>query len=98
MSDQGLKKAVKIGALAGALVSLGAALSMDILFADALQGTWRDAAIQDITKLFGPAWGQSYTFVTLILVLVMGFISGIGALLGTIAAVFLHKFFNLILK
>jgi hypothetical protein len=35
MSDRGLKKAVIIGASIGALITLGAALSMDVVFSNA---------------------------------------------------------------
>ncbi|HTP04804.1 MAG TPA: hypothetical protein VMM54_06585 [Nitrospirota bacterium] len=98
MSDRGLKIAVVIGAGIGAIVTLGAALSMDIVFSDTLQGTWRDAAAKDVTRMFGPACGQNYFAVTLVLVIVMGFLAAFGALLGAAAGLAMNRFFKLLLK
>jgi hypothetical protein len=98
MSDRGLKKAVVIGAGIGAIITLGAALSMDIVFSDTLQGTWRDAAAKDVTRMFGQACGQNYVAVTLVLVVVMGFLAAFGALLGAAAGLAMNRFFNLLLK
>ncbi len=98
MSEGGLKKAVIIGAVFGALVSLGTALSMDLFFADTFQGTWRDAASKDVTKMFGPACGGNYYAVTLALVVVMGFLAAFGAFLGAAAGLIMNRFFKLLLK
>jgi hypothetical protein len=98
MSDKGLKKAVIIGAVCGALVSLASAVSMDYVFSDSLQGTWRDAAVKDVTRMFGPAYGQNYFVVSLVLVFVMGFLAAFGALLGVIGGVIVNRFFKLLLK
>jgi hypothetical protein len=98
MSDRGLKKAVIIGACTGALITLGAALSMDIVFSDTLQGTWRDAAAKDVTRMFGPTCGQNYFAVTFVLVVVMGFLAAFGALLGAAAGLAMNRFFKLFLK
>jgi hypothetical protein len=98
MGDRGLKKAIIIGAILGALVSLGTALSLDTFFSDTFQGTWRDAAAKDVTKMFGASCGQNWFAVTLVLVFVMGFLAGFGALLGIIAGVIMNRFFRLVAK
>jgi hypothetical protein len=98
MSDRGLKKAVIIGAVAGAVITLGAALAMDYLLSSSLQGTWRDAAAKDVTKMFGPGCGQNWLAVTLALVFVMTFLAGFGALLGVIGGVIMNRFFRMLLK
>lgn len=98
MSDRGLKKAVIIGALSGALISLGSAISMDYVFSDSLQGTWRDAAVKDVTRMFGPEYGQNYLVVSLVLIVVMGFLAAFGALFGVIGGVIVNRFFKLLLK
>ncbi len=98
MSERGLKKAVIIGAVIGALISLGAALSMDIVFSNTLQGTWWDAAAKDVTTMFGPACGKNYFAVTLVLVIVMGFLAAFGAILGAAAGLAMNRFFKLLLK
>jgi multisubunit Na+/H+ antiporter MnhB subunit len=98
MIDKGLKKAVRIGAIIGALVTLGMALSMDLFFSDSLQGTWYDASAKDVTRMFGPACGQNYIAVTLVLVGVMAFLAGFGALMGAAAGCIMNRFFKRLLK
>ena len=99
MSDRaGLKKAVIIGAVLGALITLGTALSMDVFFSDTFQGTWRDAAAKDVTKMFGPGCGANYFAVTLVLVFVMGFLAGFGGFLGAAAGLIMNRFFKLLAK
>lgn len=98
MSDQSLKKAVIIGASLGAVVTLGAAIAMDYFLSSSLQGTWRDAAVKDVTKMFGPACGQNWFAVTLVLVVVMSFLAGFGAVLGAVAGTIMNRFFKLLLK
>jgi len=98
MSDKGLKKAIIIGAIAGALFSLGVALSMDMFLSDSLKGSWWDAASKDVTKMFGPSCGKNVFAVGFVLFLVMAFLAGFGALLGAAAGVMLNRFFKLVLK
>lgn len=98
MADSGLKKAVIIGAAVGACVTLGTALSMDIFFSDTFQGTWRDAAAKDVTRMFGPSCGRNYFAVTLVLTFVMSFLAGFGALLGAAAGVIMNRFFKLLIR
>jgi hypothetical protein len=98
MSDKGLKKAVLIGAIIGALITLGIALSMDLFFSDTFQGSWRDAAAKDVTRMFGPACGQNVFAVTLVLGVVMSFLAGFGALMGAAAGLIMNRFFKVLLK
>jgi len=98
VSDKGLKKAVIIGASLGAVVTLGAATAMDYVLSSSLQGTWRDAAVKDVTRMFGPACGQNWFAVTLVLGVVMSFLAGFGAVLGAVAGTIMNRFFKLLLK
>lgn len=98
MSDKGLKKAVIIGAVIGALVSLGAALSMDLALSGSIQGTWWDAAAKDVTRMFGPSCGKNFFAIALVLVLVMGFLAGFGAVLGAAGGLMINRFFKSVLK
>jgi hypothetical protein len=98
MADKGLKRAVIIGGVLGGLITLGIALSMDLFFADALKGTWKDAAAKDVTKMFGPSCGQNTFAVMLMLVSVMSFLAGFGALLGAAAGLMMNRFYKVILK
>ncbi len=98
MSDPGLKKAVIIGAAIGALATLGTALSMDTFLSGSLQGTWWDAAAKDVTRMFGPAWGQNVFAVGLVLAMVMVFLAGFGAVIGAAGGLIMNRFFKNVLK
>ncbi len=98
MSDDGLKKAVNLGAATGAILSLGTALSMDLFLSGTFEGTWWDASVKDVTRMFGPAWGQNFFVVALVLVLVMVFLAAFGAMLGAASGFILNRFFKLVLK
>jgi hypothetical protein len=98
MNDKGLKKAVRIGAAIGGLFSFIMALSMDLLMADSLSGTWWDAAAKDAVRMFGPFYGQNVVVVALVLLVVIGFLVGFGALLGAAAGFILNRFFKIMLK
>ncbi|OGW41628.1 MAG: hypothetical protein A2010_14920 [Nitrospirae bacterium GWD2_57_9] len=98
MSDKGLKKAVLIGMVAGAVITLGTALSMDLFFSDTFQGTWWDAAAKDVTRMFGHGCGQNWFAVTVVLIFVMTFLAGFGGLLGAAAGVIMNRFFHLLDK
>ncbi len=93
-----MKKAVLIGAILGAAITLAIALSMDYFLADSIQGTWRDAAAKDVTKMFGPSCGRNAFAVYSVLTLVMAFLAGFGAFLGAAAGLIMNRFFKVVLK
>ncbi|HTG00612.1 MAG TPA: hypothetical protein VK654_08500 [Nitrospirota bacterium] len=96
--DKGLKKAVLIGAISGAVITLAIALSLDLFFADTMQGSWREAAAKDAVKMFGPVRGSNPCIAISLLVAVMGFLAAFGALLGAVAGLMMNRFFKLVLK
>ncbi len=98
MGDKGLKKAIIIGAVIGALFSLGTALFMDMFLSGTFEDSWWDLAAKDVTRMFGTSWGQNSFAVALVLVLVMAFLAGFGALLGAVAGLIMYSFFRLLFK
>jgi uncharacterized PurR-regulated membrane protein YhhQ (DUF165 family) len=98
MGDRGLKKAVIIGAVIGALFSLFTALFLDSLLSGSVEGTWWDAATKDVTKMFGPECGRNAFAVGFMLALVMAFLAGFGALLGAAGGLIMNRFFKHVLK
>ncbi len=98
MSDRGLKRTIIIGAVAGAVITLGSAFAMDALLSTSLQGTWWDAAARDVTRMFGPSCGRNWFAVALALGMVMAFLAAFGAVLGVIGGVIMHRFFRALLK
>ncbi len=85
---------VLIGASAGAVLSLVTSLLMDLLFADSLQGTWREAIVNDLHSVFSITMAPDSVFVYLLFVLVMAFISLVGAGIGAFFALIVYKFIS----
>ncbi|HEY6011596.1 MAG TPA: hypothetical protein VIX18_09005 [Nitrospirota bacterium] len=98
MADKGLKKAVIIGAVAGALFSLFIAFFLDSLMSGSVQGTWWDASARDVTRMFGPECGRNSFAVGLLLFVVMAFLAAFGAVFGAAGGVIMNRFFKFILK
>lgn len=90
------KKARKIllaGAIAGGVVSLAVSLLMDNMYADSLQGTWRDAIAKDLNTFFSLGVSSGSIVVNLVFIAVLGLLSSFGAFMGFIFSFFLYRFF-----
>ena len=85
---------VIIGASAGAILSLVTSLLMDLLFADSLQGTWREAIVNDLENVFSITMAPDSVVVYLLFILVMVFLSLIGAGIGAFFALIVYKFIS----
>lgn len=71
-------------------------LLMDILYADALQGTWRDAISRDLGSLFGSPPPPDSLPVYLVFILVLLVLMFMGALMGVICAFYIQRLFRLL--
>jgi hypothetical protein len=90
------KKFLLGGAIVGGIISLSISLLMDILLADSLQGTWRDAIAKDLNSLFSLGVTSRSMSVALVFVFILAILSAFGAFLGYIFSFFLYKFFELL--
>jgi hypothetical protein len=90
------KKFLLGGAIVGGIMSLSISLMMDMLFADSLQGTWRDAIAKDVNTIFSLGVSSKSFLVTLIFMVVLAILSAFGAFMGYIFSFFLYKFFGLL--
>lgn len=90
------KKILLVGAVVGGLISLGISLFMDTLYADAMQGTWRDAIAKDLNNLTSFAFSSSSITVTIVFLFVLSLLTAFGAFMGLIFSFFLYKFFELL--
>ena len=88
------KKFLLFGAILGGLSSLAVSILMDLQFADALKGTWRDAIAKDLNTFFSLGVDSHSLIVNLVFLLVLGILMAIGAFLGFIFSFFLYKFFS----
>ena len=87
-------KIVFFGGLGGAVAMLIISLLMDVLYADALQGTWRDAISGDLGSLFGSPPSPDGLLVYLVFILVLLVLMFIGAFMGVICAYYIQRLFS----
>jgi len=84
------------GAIVGGIMSLSVSLMMDMLFADSLQGTWRDAIAKDLNTMFSLGVSSKSIIVGLAFIFILAILSAFGAFMGYIFSFFLYKFFGLL--
>ena len=84
------------GAIVGGIMSLSVSLMMDMLFADSLQGTWRDAIAKDLNTMFSLGVSSKSIIVGLVFIFILAILSAFGAFMGYIFSFFLYKFFGLL--
>jgi hypothetical protein len=88
------KRYLLAGAIIGGILSLLTTLLMDTFYADAFQGTWRDAIANDINSLFSYNVAPESIIVSIFFILVLGLLAAFGAFLGFIFSFFLYIFFS----
>ena len=88
------KKFLLFGAILGGLLSIVISVLMDVLFADALKGTWRDAIAKDLNTFLSLGVNAHSIIVHIALLVVLAILAAFGAFMGFIFAFFLYKFFS----
>lgn len=95
MEDQRrAKKILLAGAIVGGIISVAVSLLMDTIYADSLQGTWRDAIAKDLNTFLSLGVSSGSIIVNIVFIFVLGILAAFGALLGFISSFFLYKFFG----
>lgn len=95
MEDQSrAKKILLAGAIVGGIISVAVSLLMDTIYADSLQGTWRDAIAKDLNTFLSLGVSSGSIIVIIVFIFVLGLLAAFGALLGFIFSFFLYKFFG----
>jgi hypothetical protein len=95
MDKRKAKRFLLCGAVSGGILSLVISLMMDSLFADSLQGTWRDAIAKDLNTFLSLGVTSGSFIVYTVFIFVLGILSAFGAFLGFIFSFFLFKLFEL---
>ncbi len=90
------KRFLLFGAILGGLFSLAISILMDVQFADALKGTWRDAIAKDLNTCFSLGVNAHSIIVYIVFLIVLGILIAFGAFMGFIFSFFLYKFFSFI--
>jgi len=88
------RRLVLIGAAVGAALSLTISLLMDVLYADALQGTWRDAIAKDFNQFFSLSLTRDSFLVYLGFMVILAILALVGAFLGAGFSVFVQRFLS----
>jgi len=88
------KKFLLFGAVFGGLSSIAISILMDVQFADALKGTWRDAIAKDLNTFLALGVDSHSIIVNLVFLIVLGILAAFGAFMGFIFSFFLYKFFG----
>jgi hypothetical protein len=94
LSRQRGKKIITAGAIAGALLAITVALLMDVIYADALQGTWRDAIAHDLGALLSLNVSPDSILVYGLFLLVLLFLGSFGAFLGMVFSFIVYRFLS----
>ena len=89
-----LKAFLLAGSALGALMGIGIALSMDSLYAGALEGSWRDAIVKDLHTFFSLEVTKDHPLVIAVFALILLILGVFGAVMGLIFSFFLFKFFD----
>ncbi|HXX58854.1 MAG TPA: hypothetical protein VEI96_12700 [Thermodesulfovibrionales bacterium] len=93
-----MKKVFIIGCIAGGILGVTVALSMDFFLGGAIGSGWRDAVAHDLGALFGRQFGKNSLPVITGVVVVVGFIGAVGSFLGGIFGVMIATLFSLLTK
>jgi len=88
------KKFLFFGAIVGGILSLAITLLMDTFYADALQGTWRDAIAKDLHTFFSLNVTSRSFIVYVVFFMVLSIMTAFGSFMGFIFSFFMYKFFS----
>ncbi len=88
------KRFLLAGAIVGGIMSVAVSLLMDTIYADSLQGTWRDAIAKDLNTFLSLGVSSGSVIVYVVFFFVLGLLAAFGAFLGFIFSFFLYKFFS----
>lgn len=86
------------GAIVGAILAITVTLLMDVLYAESLGGTWRDAIAKDLGSLFSATYSPDSFVVTVLFILIIAILALFGALLGSIFSTFVYRLLELLTR
>jgi hypothetical protein len=88
------KNLVVGGAILGAVLTIVISLLMDVIYAEALHGTWRDAIVNDLRNLFHIDLSPDSIVVYALFGIVLLFLSSIGAAIGVVFVFIIGRFLS----
>lgn len=93
-----MKKAFYIGLIAGGILGVLVALSMDLILGKSLGGGWSEAVAHDLNHMFNANLPQDHILVILGVLVVLGIIGAFGAFLGGISFVMVARLLTMLAK
>lgn len=93
-----MKKAFYVGIIAGGLLGVAIALSMDLLLGESLGGGWSEAVANDLNRLFNANFSNTHFLVIIGVIFVVGIIGAFGAFVGGICSVMIARLFTMLTK
>lgn len=93
-----MRKGFYIGLIGGGIMGLVVSLSMDLLLGNSLGGGWKDAVAHDLSSLLGYTVSRESIIVLFGVIVVIGFVSAFGALIGGIFGVFVARLLSFLTK
>ena len=93
-----VKTSIVSGCNLGAVLGLVVALMLDFISGNALGGGWYEAVFHDVGVVFGAQWAEKQWIVYSGIVIVISFITFIGALMGALLGAFVGTIFGGIIE
>jgi len=93
-----VKKAFYAGAVAGGILGLTVALSMDLMFGQSFGGGWSEAVANDLNRMFKANLSPSNFIVIIGVIIVVGIIGAFGSFIGGIFSVMIARLFQVLTK
>jgi hypothetical protein len=91
-----LRKALLAGGIIGGSLSVVISVLMDFMASDALQGTWRDAIVNDLQMFMSISITPDSITAYALFFLVMVFLAAVGAGIGAVFSYTVYRFLEML--
>ena len=90
------RKALLAGGIAGGVLSVLISVLMDFMASDTLQGTWRDAIVNDLQRFMSISLSPESIITYILFFLVLVLLAVIGAGIGAVFAYIVFRFLEML--
>ena len=91
-----LRKALIAGGIFGGVLSVVISVLMDFMASDSLQGTWRDAIVNDLERFMSISITPDSITAYALFVLVMVFLAAVGGGIGAVFSYTVYRFLEML--
>jgi hypothetical protein len=96
--ERKFRLALILGAVCGAVMAVAISLLLDVLYADALKGTWRDAISKDLDSFFSVSLPPDSLAVGALFLIILAILGLFGAFMGAMFSVIVFRFIDLLTR